>query len=315
MVAHPRRGGGAVIELRHASRWYGQVIGLNDVNATIGPGVTALLGQNGAGKTTMLRLITGQIRPTTGTVTVHGQTPFANPQVYRHLGYCPELDSFYEHHTGRQFVRHMARLHGFGAGEAARLTEEALERVGMADRASRKIQGYSKGMRQRIKLAQAMIHSPDVILLDEPLNGLDPVARREFIDLIGQLAAEGKAIVVSSHILHEVEQMTRNILLLHRGRLLATGDLRAIRSLIDKHPHRVRVESPEARRVAVHVMALPYVIGVEIAPDGAIEFECREPERFYDEFPRLALEEGLPITGFSSPDNNLEAVFRYLVRA
>lgn len=304
-----------MIELRHASRWYGQVIGLNDVDATIGPGVTALLGQNGAGKTTMMRLITGQIRPTTGEVKVFGMAPFANPEVYRHVGYCPEIDSFYEHFSGRQFVRHMARLHGFDAHESKRLTDEALDRVGMADRADRKIQGYSKGMRQRIKLAQAMIHSPDIILLDEPLNGLDPVARREFMDLLGELSGEGKAIVVSSHILHEVEQMTRNILLLHRGRLLATGDLRAIRSLIDKYPHRIRIESPEVRRVAVHVLALPYILSVEFTPDGAIEFECRDPEKFYDEFPRMCLDEGLRVTSFSSPDNNLEAVFRYLVYA
>lgn len=304
-----------MIELRHASRWYGQVIGLNDVDATIGPGVTALLGQNGAGKTTMMRLITGQIRPTTGEVKVFGMSPFANPEVYRHVGYCPEIDSFYEHFSGRQFVRHMARLHGFDAHKAMKLTDEALLRVGMADRADRKIQGYSKGMRQRIKLAQAMIHSPDIILLDEPLNGLDPVARREFMDLLGELSGEGKAIVVSSHILHEVEQMTRNILLLHRGRLLATGDLRTIRSLIDKYPHRIRIESPEVRRVAVHVLALPYILSVEFTPDGAIEFECRDPEKFYDEFPRMCLDEGLPVTSFSSPDNNLEAVFRYLVYA
>ena len=201
-----------MLSLMNASRWYGQVIGLNDVTCEIGPGVTALLGMNGAGKSTLMRMITGQIRPTTGEVRVFGEEPFANPNVYRRLGYCPEIDNFIEYMSGRQFVQHMGRLAGMTAAEAKARTQEVLLEVGMADRADRKIAGYSKGMRQRIKLAQAMIHHPDAILLDEPLNGLDPVGRREFLGLLADLAARGKAILVSSHILFEVEQMTRSIL-------------------------------------------------------------------------------------------------------
>lgn len=303
-----------MISLQGASRWYGQVIGLNDVTCTIGSGVTALLGMNGAGKTTLIRLLTGQVRPTTGSVTVFGEEPWGNPNVFRRLGYCPEIDNFYEHMTGRQFVFTLARMAGFGAAEAKKRTALMLEKVGMADRADRPIAGFSKGMRQRVKLAQAMLHEPDIILLDEPLNGLDPVGRRELMDLLGELADRGRAIVVSSHILFEVEQMTRNILLLHRGRLLATGDLRDIRGLIDKHPHRIRIDAPNPRPIAERLVALPYVKSVDFLPGGgAIELETREPDRFYDELPKIILEHNLKLDGFSSPDNNLEAVFRYLV--
>ena len=303
-----------MIKLRNASRWYGQVIGLNDVTCDIGPGITALLGQNGAGKSTMLRLITGQLRPTTGEVTVFDMVPFANPEVYKLLGYCPEIDNFYEHMTGREFVNYLARLAGYDAPEAKRRTDRSIEIVGMADRCDKKIAGYSKGMRQRIKLAQAMLHSPSFILLDEPLNGLDPVGRRDYMDMLGRLADEGLGILVSSHILYEVEQMTKSILLVHRGRLLATGDLRVIRSLIDKHPHRIRIETNEPRRVAEQMVKLPYVISMQFDfAGGAIEMECKEPDRFYDELPNLVIEHDLPVQAFSSPDNNLESVFKYLV--
>lgn len=303
-----------MIELQNVSRWYGQVIGLNDVTCQIGPGLTALLGMNGAGKSTMMRLITGQIKPTTGSLSVFGKVPFGNPDVYRHIGYYPEIDNFYEHQTGRQFVNFLARLAGYGRSEARSRTAAALERVGMADRADRAIAGYSKGMRQRIKLAQAMIHDPDIILLDEPLNGLDPVGRRQFINLLADLAAGGKIILVSSHILYEVEQMTRSLLLLHRGRLLATGDLRVIRSLIDKHPHQIRMETTEPRRAAELLAALPNVVSLRFTPGGeALELEVREPDSFYAALPSLVLEKGLKVQGFSSPDNNLESVFKYLV--
>jgi ABC-2 type transport system ATP-binding protein len=304
-----------VIELTNASKWYGQVIGLNDVTCTIGPGLTALLGMNGAGKSTMMRMITGQVRPTTGKVTINGHEPFANLEVFKLLGYCPEIDNFYEYMTGRQFVNYLARLAGFEATEAARRTATVLEQVGMADRADRKIAGYSKGMRQRIKLAQAMVHDPKIILLDEPLNGLDPLGRRELIELLGALADQGCTIVVSSHILYEVEQMTRNLLLLHRGRLLATGDLRVIRGLIDKHPHQIRIETDDPRKAAQLLAGLPNVVSLRFTPAGdAIEIECRQPDLFYDALPQLVLEKGLKIESFSSPDNNLEAVFSYLVK-
>ena len=301
-----------MITLNQVSRWYGQVIGLNDVTCEIAPGVTALLGMNGAGKSTMLRVITGQLRPTTGEIKVLGMDPFANPEVYKRLGYCPEIDNFYEHRTGRQFVNMLARFAGFDKNEAARQTQQVLERVGMSERADRKIAGYSKGMRQRIKLAQAMLHDPDIILLDEPLNGLDPMGRRDYIDLLHHLATQGKTILVSSHILFEVEQMTSSILLLHRGRLLATGHLRVIRELIDRHPHKVRLDTPEPRRWAEKLVTMPFVLSVQVDANG-LELQTREPNSFYDSLEPIVSQENLPITGFTSPDNNLESIFRYLV--
>jgi ABC-2 type transport system ATP-binding protein len=304
----------AAISLEQVSRWYGQVIGLNDVTCSVGPGVTALLGMNGAGKTTMMRLVTGQIRETTGQVNVFGQPPFANPDVYRKMGYCPEIDNFYEHQSGRLFVYHLARLSGYSSSEAKSRTQRVIEHVGMSEYANRKIAGYSKGMRQRVKLAQAMLHDPDLILLDEPLNGLDPVGRRDFIDVLKSLAEAGKTILVSSHILFEVEQMTRSILLLHHGRLLASGDLSVIRELIDKHPHRIRMETSDPRRVAERIIRLPYILSVKIDPRGdGLEVQTRQPNEFYDELPQMILDEKIPIEGFSSPDNNLEAIFKYLV--
>lgn len=304
-----------MIEITNASRWYGQVIGVNDVTCTIGPGITALLGMNGAGKSTLMRLITGQLKPSTGTVNVFGMSPFANPEVYKRLGYCPEIDNFYEHYSGRRFVQFMASLSGMSGAEMKSRTEEVLQLVGMSDRAHKKIAGYSKGMRQRIKLAQAMVHNPDVILLDEPLNGLDPVGRHEFMSVLNSLAQAGKTIIVSSHILFEVEQMTRSLLLLHRGRLLATGDLRSIRQLIDKHPHKIRIETPDPRGLASRLASIPNVVSMQIPLTGSLELQVRDPDTFYDSLSVLAVDENWPIDAFSSPDNNLESVFRYLVEA
>lgn len=303
-----------MIQIQNASRWYGQIIGVNDVTCEIGPGITALLGMNGAGKSTLLRLITGQLRPTTGSVQVFGHEPFANPEVFKHIGYCPEIDNFYEYMSGREFVRYMARLSGFSPSEAKKRADDMIEHVGMADRAHRKIKGYSKGMRQRIKLAQAMVHDPDIILLDEPLNGLDPVGRHEFLGVLEGLAKNGKTILVSSHILYEVEQMTRSILLLHRGRLLATGDLGVIRELIDKYPHKIRIETTEPRLVASKLTEMANVVSARIdEKNQEVELEVRDPNIFYESLSTLVLEQNMPILSFNSPDNNLESVFQYLV--
>lgn len=303
-----------MIELRSASRWYGQVIGLNDVTCTIGPGLTALLGMNGAGKSTMMKLITGQLRPTTGEVLVAGLDPFANPEAFRNIGYCPEFDNLYERMSGRAFVIHFARLSGYGAAEAKSRAERVLETVRMADRADRAIAGYSKGMRQRIKLAQAMVHDPKVILLDEPLNGLDPLGRHEMIQLLGALADEGRTVVVSSHILYEVEQMTRSLVLLNRGRLLATGNIRAIRELIDKHPHQVRFETDDPRGAAAVFAEMPMVLSLRVEErEHVVQLEIQSPDAFYEAVADLVLAQRLRIRSFSSPDNNLESVFQYLV--
>ncbi len=305
-----------MIELRGASRWYGQVIGVNDVSCTVGPGITALLGQNGAGKSTMIKLITGQLRATTGETSVFGELPFANPGVQRRLGYCPETDSFYEDMSGRRFVTLMARMSGVQKSDVQQRVSEAIERVGMTDRADTKIAGYSKGMRQRIKVAQAIVHDPDILVLDEPLNGLDPVGRKAMGDLLQEYSERGKTILISSHILHEVEQMTNTILLLHRGRLLAQGDIREIRSLIDRHPHRIRISMEAARTFGPSLVALPSVISLRYdrSDSNFVELETTDPDNFYSTFADMVMESSAEVFTLHSPDNNLEAVFRYLVK-
>lgn len=303
-----------MIELENVSRWYGQVIGLNGVSCAFGPGVTALLGPNGAGKSTMMKLITGQIRPGNGRVTVFGEPPFANPRVFRRLGYCPESESSYETMSGIDFVTMCAHLAGLPGSEISKRVREVIERVGMTPNADRKIGGYSKGMRQRIKIAQGIVHDPQVLILDEPLNGLDPVARHEITHLLHSIAQGGRCVVVSSHILYEVEQMTTHILLLHKGRLQAQGDIYAIRELIDRHPHRISIETPQARELAQMLLQLPYVLSARLDAEQAqsVEIETRSPDRFYTEFPELALTHNFVIRRFHSPDNNLESVFKYL---
>ena len=303
-----------MISLEHASRWYGQVIGINDVSCQIGGGITALLGPNGAGKSTLIKLVTGQLRPTTGSVRVLNQNPFANPSVFQSLGYCPEIENNYDDMTGREYVTFLATLAGLPGNRIPSLVSESIELVGMTANANRKIGGYSKGMRQRIKIAQGIVHDPDVLILDEPLNGLDPMGRREVTNLFHQLADKGKCVVVSSHILYEVEQMTKNILLMNRGRLLAQGDIYQIRSLIDKHPHHINIASPHSRELAKRLIELPYVLSVRlIDKDTRVELETREPENFYAQFPEIVLKEQLVVESFESPDNNLESVFKYLV--
>ncbi|HTE21238.1 MAG TPA: ABC transporter ATP-binding protein [Armatimonadota bacterium] len=304
-----------MITLEHASRWYGQVLGLNDVSCVIPAGLSALLGPNGAGKSTLIKLVTGQLRPTRGSVKVLGERPFANPRVFQRLGYAPEGESSYDEMTGRELVTLLAAMSGIRPPKLHSRVSEALERVGMTPNADRQIGGYSKGMRQRIKLAQGMVHDPDVLILDEPLNGLDPVGRRQITTLLRELGDAGKCVVISSHILHEVEQLTRNILLIHRGRLLAQGDIYQIRSLIDSHPHRITIHTDTGRALARRLLDLPYVLAARIhdAEATRIEIETRAPDQFYTQFPDLILEDGFVVHSLESPDNNLEAVFRYLV--
>jgi ABC-2 type transport system ATP-binding protein len=304
------------IQLQQASAWYGQVLGLNDINCELPLGqLTALLGPNGAGKSTLLRLVTGQMEPTTGSVRVLGAAPFANPDVLRRLGYCPEFDSFYEDMTGRQFVTLLASMSGYTGATLTSRVKTAIERVGMTDRCDRKLGGYSKGMRQRIKVAQAIVHDPEVLILDEPLNGLDPVGRRDIVTLLQEYAKEGKCVLVSSHILYEVEQITDRILVIFKGRLLAQGDIQTIRAEIDKYPHKIQFQTSEARRITADLMQIPSVVGVRFNParENWVEVETYEPNQFYDALSVLIQDKKYILESFHSPDNSLETVFRYLV--
>jgi ABC-2 type transport system ATP-binding protein len=303
-----------IIEFDGVSKWYGNVIGLNKLTLRIPPGVTGLLGPNGAGKSTLLQLATGQLRPSQGTVRVLGQTVWDNPALNRLIGLCPEQDAFYEWMTGHDFVRTCARLSGMGRWEAHSAADRAMSSVGMTEHMRRAIRGYSKGMRQRTKLAQALVHDPRVLFLDEPLTGTDPVARRDMIEVVRALGAGGRSVLVSSHVLHEIQALTPRIVLLHRGRLVAEGHVREIRDLIDKHPHRIVLVCDKYRDLAARLAACADVDGIRfLAGESAVLIETRQPDAFYARLPELALSDGLALREVYSEDDNLEAVFRYLV--
>jgi len=279
-----------------------------DATVNIGPGVTGLLGPNGAGKSTFLKLLTGQLQPSQGTVRLLGVDPFAKPGVHAQVGFLPEQDAFYEEMSGRAFVRFLAGLQGCSRARA----DEALERVGLAAAGNRKIRTYSKGMRQRVKLAQAIAHDPKVLVLDEPLTGMDPVARRQMIDLMRDYERRGATVIVSSHILHEVEAMTDRVILLYQGRTRAVGTREEIRGLLDRHPHQIRVRSARARDLARVLLDLPGVVGVRL-DDGSVHVDTTDPEVVYNRLPASALDEGLPIDGIEAEDMGLDAIFDYLV--
>jgi ABC-2 type transport system ATP-binding protein len=302
------------VEFRSVSKWYGHVIGLNHLTLRLAPGVTGLLGPNGAGKSTLLQLATGQLRPSQGEVRVLGHRPWNNAALYRLVGLCPEQDAFFEWMSGREFLTSCALLGGLGRKGSRRAAERVLEQIGMTENADRPVHGYSKGMRQRLKLGQALVHEPDVLFLDEPLTGTDPVARRELMDLILGLGRSGRTVLVSSHVLHEVQAFTRQIVLLNRGRLVAFGDVRQVRDLIDAHPHRIVLKCPAFRALAAKLVRCDDVVGIELRlSETAIVVETHAPDQFYARLPGLALEADTPLEEVYSDDDNLEAVFKYLV--
>jgi ABC-2 type transport system ATP-binding protein len=298
----------------HLSKWYGQVSGLNDVTAAIPPGITGLLGPNGAGKSTFMKLMTGQLKPSQGVIRVLGQPIWGNPPIFARIGFCPEQDAFYDRMTGLEWVSALVRLNGFDDSGAAAAARRALERVDLLEAADKKIGAYSKGMRQRVKLAQALVHDPELLILDEPLSGMDPLMRRKTIRLIKEWARSGKHIIVSSHILHEIESMTSNILLINNGRILAEGNVHQIRELIDTHPHTVYVRAADPRALARRFLAEDDVLSLKFEP-GAVIVETGRPDAFYARLTRLAASgESGSIEEVTSPDDNLQAVFRYLVK-
>jgi ABC-2 type transport system ATP-binding protein len=303
-----------IVTAAHLSKWYGQVIGLNDVTLTVPAGITGLLGPNGAGKSTFLKLMTGQLKPSQGDVTVLGEPIWGNPALYFRLGFCPEQDAFYERMTGLEWVSALVRLNGVGERDALEMAHLALERVDLIDAAGKKIGAYSKGMRQRVKLAQALAHDPDLLILDEPLGGMDPIARRKTIRLIKEWGRAGKSVIVSSHILHEIESMTANILLINQGRILAEGNVHQIRDLIDEHPHTVYIRADQTRRLAREFLAGDDVLSLRFE-DAAVIVQTAKPDSFYARLTALAASGELgSIHEVTSPDDNLQAVFQYLVK-
>jgi ABC-2 type transport system ATP-binding protein len=299
-----------VIELSNVSRWYGNVVAVNDITMSIGPGVTGLLGPNGAGKSTILHMIAGFLAPSKGTLTVSGTPTWRNPGVYKILGLVPERDSVYAFLTGEQFVRATAKLHDLPDQESA--TWHAIDRVDMADAAGRKIATYSKGMRQRIKVAAALVHDPEILLLDEPFNGMDPRQRIHMMDLLAKLGTEGRVILFSSHILEEVERLSGTIQVMVAGRLAASGDFRAIRRLMTSRPHVFNVRSSDDRRLAAVLVGRPYTNAVELTGKG-LQVRTNDFGAFCAQIATLTRDHGIALRELLPTDESLESVFGYLI--
>ena len=304
----------AVVSAEHVSKWYGQVSGLNDVTVTVPPGITGLLGPNGAGKSTFMKLMTGQLKPSKGRLTVLGEPIWGNPALYFRIGFCPEQDAFYERMTGLEWVTALVRLNGIGEAAARAQSLRALDMLDLADVAHKKIGAYSKGMRQRVKMAQALAHDPELLVLDEPLAGMDPLVRRKTIRLIKDWARAGKSIIVSSHILHEIESMTSTILLINQGRILAEGNVHQIRDLIDEHPHTVSIIADQPRVLAREFLADDHVLSLSLEA-GALVVQTGKPDVFYARLTEIAASGACgAVHEVTSPDDNLQAVFQYLVK-
>jgi ABC-2 type transport system ATP-binding protein len=298
------------IELRNVSRWYGNVVAVNDITMSIGPGVTGLLGPNGAGKSTLLHMIAGFLPPSRGELTVNSAPSWRNAPIYRTIGLVPERDSVYEFLTGRQFVTATARLHELpDPGAAAARTIALLD---MDDAAGRKIATYSKGMRQRIKVAAALVHDPEVLLLDEPFNGMDPRQRLHMMDLLDKLGSEGRTILFSSHILEEVERLSGTIQVVVAGRLAASGDFREIRRLMTSRPHVFTVRSSDDRLLGGTLIGRPAVTAVELNQHG-LQVRTSDYGAFCRDIAVLAREHDIRLREVLPTDESLESVFAYLV--
>jgi ABC-2 type transport system ATP-binding protein len=302
----------SVLELKAVSRWYSHVVAVNDVSMTVGPGVTGLLGPNGAGKSTLIAMMSGFLAPSAGTVTLDGGPVWRHEQVYRQVGLVPEREAVFEHLTGLQFVRANAELHGLAdAGAAA---AGAIATVEMAEAQARQISTYSKGMRQRIKMASALVHDPTVLLLDEPFNGMDPRQRMHMMGLLARMGDEGRTVLFSSHILEEVEQVARQIEVVVAGRHAASGDFGEIRRLMTDRPNRYVIRSSDDRRLAAALIADDSARAVALRPDGAgIDVEAVDFGRFSWLLPRLSQQHGVTLLEVSATDESLESVFSYLL--
>jgi ABC-2 type transport system ATP-binding protein len=300
----------AIIALRGVAKWYGDVVAVSDLTFGIGAGVTGLLGPNGAGKSTILNLVSGLIRPSSGTVTVLGRAVRGETAIYREIGLAGEQEQLYGPLTGWEFVRLNAILQKTPHAELA--TERCISLVDMAGAADRPVGGYSKGMRQRIKVAAALVHDPRVLLLDEPLNGTDPVQRASLIALIRRLGDEGKTVVVSSHVLSEVERFARNVLVIVNGKLAAAGDFRAIRERMDERDHIIRIRCDDPRRLAAALVVEPVTTSVRMA-DGRLIAETNDVRQFGRLVPEVARREGIRLFEMQPTDESLASVFSYLV--
>ncbi len=302
---------GAVIEVANASKWYGDVVAVNDISLQVFPGITGLLGPNGAGKTTLLHMITGLAACSEGSVRVLGEPVRNNPELYRRVGVMTEKEAVYGFLTGREFVESTARMRGLSP--IAPAVDRALEISGMAEAQSRRLGGYSRGMRQRIRLAAALVHDPEVLILDEPLSGTDPRQRLQFHEAMTRFAEQGRTVLVSSHILEEVEVLAESIVLMVGGRLAATGDIRAIREKLDERAYHVRIVTDAPRPLAAALVQLSEVDSVSMGPDGDLVVLSRNVGVLQESIPRLARELAARLYRVEPLDESLDSIFGYVV--
>ena len=295
------------------SKFYGEVLGVNKVSLEVAPGLTGLVGPNGSGKSTLMHLMTGLLRPSRGEISVLGIAPDQPEELFRKVGYCTQYDSFPNGATGISFLLYGLSLHGYSKTEAEERAWAALERVGLTDAANRRIAAYSKGMRQRIKLAHALCHDPQVLVLDEPLNGLDPMGRAEMIDLFTNLAHEGRYVIVSSHILHEVDLISDGVIMIHGGAIVAEGDIRAVRGEITSHPIQVLIRCDKPNVVASEVFGLEHVVEARILDDGGLLVRTRDADDFFTELNRIVLATGVVVETVAPADESMHAVYDYLI--
>ncbi|HNX48611.1 MAG TPA: ABC transporter ATP-binding protein [Thermoanaerobaculaceae bacterium] len=302
------------IQLAEVSKFYGEVLGVNRISMVIGPGITSLVGPNGAGKTTLLNLITGLVRPTQGEITIGGVAIGDAEAVFRLVGYCTQYDAFPHGLSGIELVRGVLTVHGMTTRTAHELACEALSTVGLLDAADKKIAAYSKGMRQRVKLAQALAHRPRVLILDEPLNGLDPMARAEVIALLRRMATEGKIVLVSSHILHEVDVISDSVILMNHGYVVAEGGIHDVRGEVEEHPFEVLVRCDRPALLASRVFALDHTVEARIHADGrGLVVATRDPAALYRLVNRLAVDDGLVIETVQPADDDVQSLYDYLI--
>jgi len=303
-----------VVSTKNLSKWYGNILGVSDITVDITSGIKGLLGPNGAGKSTFLKIIGGQLKPNIGSVTIFEESVFSNQNLFTRIGFCPEYDTYYREITGWEQIYFMAKIHGFGSKEAAERTERALEKIGLFESRDRAIKEYSLGMRQRLKFASAIVHEPEVLMLDEPLRGVDPLWRVKIIQIIKEFEKEGKTIIVASHILPEIEAMTNDIILIHQGKIFAQGDIQYIRDLIDAHPHMISVCCSQSRKLASLMVDQNFILNIHFDEnEKVVKFNTNNRDQFFDLLTKMIVKYQLEIEEISSPDDNLQAVFDYLI--
>ncbi|HEV7373706.1 MAG TPA: ABC transporter ATP-binding protein [Pyrinomonadaceae bacterium] len=303
-----------LIFFEDVSKFYGEILGVNRVHLSIAPGITSLVGPNGAGKTTLMNLMTGLLRPTRGRISILGISPDEPEKLFRQVGYCSQFDSFPRGATGREFINMFLSVHGYAKDEANELTMKALERVSLSDAAEKKVAAYSKGMRQRVRLAQAVAHNPAVLILDEPLNGLDPMARAETMRLFRKLADEGLHLVISSHILHEVDMMSDCVVLMNNGYVVAEGDIHGVRDEMEEHPMQILIRCDSPSVLAARIFEKELVVEAKIHDDRrGLFIKTRDADKFYLLLNAVVAEGLVNVESIAPVDDDMSAVYQYLI--